>query len=58
MAGRLLVPALALSGGRPPALASTMDPVWLGTSGEVQWSWSTAFTRPTHVGLLRARFGE
>ncbi len=50
----LLVPAVARSSARVDAAG----PLWLGAPGEVQWSWSTAFPRPTHVGLLRVRFGE
>jgi hypothetical protein len=34
------------------------DTAWTGHSGETQWRWSAAFTRPAHIGLLRARFGE
>jgi hypothetical protein len=33
------------------------DTAWTGRPGEMRWTWSAAFARPVHVGLLRARFG-
>ncbi len=34
------------------------DTVWIGRPGEMQWQWTAAFTKPAHIGLLRARFGS
>ena len=31
---------------------------WTGRPGELRWKWATAFSRPVHIGLLRARFGN
>jgi hypothetical protein len=33
------------------------DTAWTGRPGETRWTWSAAFARPVHVGLVRARFG-
>ena len=34
------------------------ETVWTGRAGETQWRWTAAFVRPTHVGLIRAHFGQ
>ncbi len=33
------------------------DTAWTGRPGELRWTWAAAFSRPVHVGLLRAHFG-
>jgi hypothetical protein len=30
---------------------------WMGRPGEEEWRWTAAFSRPVHLGLIRAHFG-
>jgi hypothetical protein len=57
VAGCLFASA-TLAGGRVRAGDGSADGSWVGSSGELQWQWATSFSRPTHLGLIRARFGQ
>jgi hypothetical protein len=39
------------------AIDGQADTAWSGRPGEPQWKWGATFARPSHIGLLRARFG-
>ncbi len=40
------------------ALDGRDDTSWRGRAGEGTWQWTAAFSRPIHLGLLRAHFGD
>ncbi len=39
------------------ALDGRVDTAWMGEPGAGPWSWSVALSAPTHVAVLRAKFG-